>query len=293
MEEVIRIRPLRSIEEMYALEDLQDLIWPDAERLIVPASLQLRMANSGGVVLGAFSGERLIGFVLGFLGTDSESPGEFAMTRLMHCSHKMGVHPDFRGQGVAYHLKLAQRQAVIRQGVRLATWTYDPLISQNARLNIQRLGGICRRYHQNYYGAMRDKLNVGLPSDRLEVEWWLTSPRVRQRISGERLPLDLANFLAAGAVKVNNALLDPHGIQRPERIVSELSSTVLLLEIPHDIQDVKRRDMEVALEWRMHIRALFEEAFEAGYIVTDHVQIQGGPVPRSYYVLAHGEARLG
>lgn len=292
MEEVIRIRPLQSIEEMYALEDLQDLIWPASERLIVPASLQLRMAKSGGVVLGAFSGERLIGFVLGFLGTDPHSPGDFAMTRLIHCSHKMGVHPDFRGQGVAYHLKLAQRQAVIQQGVRLATWTCDPLISQNAHLNIQRLGAICRRYHPDYYGAMRDRLNAGLPSDRLEVEWWLTSSRVKQRISGDRAPLDLANFLAAGAIKVNNAVLDARGLQRPERIASELTATVLLVEIPHNIQAVKYEDMGLALDWRMHIRDLMQQAFEGGYIVTDHVQIEGGPAPRSYYVLTQGDIRL-
>lgn len=293
MDEVITIRPLRSIDEMYALEDLQDLIWPASERLIVPATLQLRMARSGGVVLGAFSADLLIGFVLGFLGTDPHSPGDFAMTRLVHCSHKMGVHPEFRGRGIAYQLKLAQRQAVLLQGVRLATWTYDPLISQNAHLNIQRLGGISRRYHPDYYGSMRDELNIGLPSDRLEVEWWLTSPRVKQRISGDRGPLDLANFLGAGAVKVNNAVLNPEGLQRPERIVAEMNANVLLVEIPFSIQAVKRADMGLALEWRLHLRELLQGAFGAGYIITDHVHIEGGPVPRSYYVLTQGDVRLG
>lgn len=293
MDDEIRIRALRSIDEMYAVEDLQDQIWPNAERLIVSATLQLRMARSGGIVLGAFKENELVGFVLGFLGTDERSPGQVAMTRLKHCSHKLGVHPAYRGQGIAYHLKLAQREAVLEQGVRLATWTFDPLVSENAHLNIRRLGCIARHYHPHYYGEMRDTLNAGLPSDRLEIEWWLTSQRVKQRISAERPALDLANFLGGGAVKINDAVMGEEGLQRPERVEPDLEATVLLLEIPYDLQQLKDMNMDLALQWRVHLREILQEAFDAGYIITDFVHIKGGPLPRSYYVLSQGDVRLG
>jgi predicted GNAT superfamily acetyltransferase len=215
------------------------------------------------------------------------------MTRLQHCSHKLGVHPDFRGQGIAYHLKLAQREAVVRQGVRLATWTFDPLVSENAHLNIRRLGAISRLYYPRHYGEMRDALNKGLPSDRLEVEWWLTSQRVKQRLSGDRPALDLANYLGGGAVKINDALIGAGGLPHPERVEPRLEATILLLEIPHDVHQLKEADMDLALEWRVHVRDILQDAFEDGYIVTDFVHIKGGPLPRSYYVLSHGDVRLG
>ena len=174
----IEIRPLDTMEGMLEIEELQRQVWPGSDADIVPAHLLLTVAHNGGVVLGASEGEKLVGFVLGFLGTDSASPDRVAMARLKHCSHMLGVLPGHRDRGIGFELKLAQRQAVIDQGIRLITWTYDPLMSGNAYLNIRKLGAICRRYRRNVYGDMRDELNIGLPSDRFEVEWWVTSARV-------------------------------------------------------------------------------------------------------------------
>src|SRR3970282_1162763 len=116
---------------------------------------------------------------------------------LKHCSHMLAVLPEYRDQKIGYRLKLAQREAVHEQAVRLITWTYDPLESRNANLNINRLGGIVRTYKRNHYGEMQDGLNAGLPSDRLLVEWWITSNRVKQRLSSERKQLALESYMAA------------------------------------------------------------------------------------------------
>ncbi len=287
------IRYLDSFEELQVVERLQHDIWPGIANDAVPASLLSVIAHNGGVVLGAFEGTRLVGFVFGFLGTDPHTPDRVAMARLKHCSHMLGVHPDYRSQGLGLALKLAQREAVVKQGVRLMTWTYDPLQSRNAHINVRRLGAVCRSYIRDAYGEMQDGLNQGLASDRFQVEWWLTSRRVQSRVERKRKPLDLANFLAAGAQKLNPAFLGDDNLLRPARALEAPSGNLALVEIPPELGRLKEADAGLVRAWRQQTREIFEQAFEAGFLVTDFVYLKGETFPRSYYVLSHGEGTLG
>ncbi len=293
MDPAITIRAVDSVADMLQVEALQRVIWPGDETEIIPVHMLLTVAHNGGVLLGAFDGERMVGFVFGFLGTDSLSPDRVAMARLKHCSHQLGVHPDYRQRGVGLMLKLAQREAVIDQGIRLATWTYDPLMSRNAHLNIRRLGTVCRTYLRDVYGDLRDDLNRGLPTDRFVVEWWITSPRVDARLEGSRRGLDLAHFQSGGAKLINAASSRSNGLPRPAEKASDPEGTFLLVEIPHDFLAIKRQDAQLALAWRLHSREIFERAFAAGYMVTDFVRVSDDQDQRSYYLLSYGEAKLG
>jgi predicted GNAT superfamily acetyltransferase len=287
------IRPLSGPEDMAQVEQLQRLIWPSSETDVVPAHMLMTVARNGGIVLGAVEDDQIRGFVYGFLGTDEGTPDRVAMARLKHCSHQLGVHPEFRNQGLGYQLKLAQRREVIRQGIRLATWTYDPLMSVNAHLNIRQLGAVCRSYQRELYGEMRDDLNQGLSSDRFQVDWWVTSNRVESRVEKSRPPLDLANYLSAGAQKLMSAALQDNGLPRPDEAVQEPTGKLALVEIPPDFLKIREEDMSLAREWRRLTRSAFEGAFEAGYVVTDFVFLKGEKYPRSYYVLSSGESTLG
>jgi predicted GNAT superfamily acetyltransferase len=293
MEDKISIRSLTIYEEMEQAEDLQRSVWPGSETDVIPAHLMLTMAHNGGVVLGAFDEDKLVGYILGFLGTDSQSPDRVAMARLKHCSHQLGVHPDYRNLGLGYRLKVAQRDAVIKDGIRLVSWTYDPLLSRNAHINIRLLGAVCHIYIREAYGSMRDGLNIGFPSDRFYVEWWVTSSRVVTRLDGTRSPLDLAKFLSAGAQKLNPSTLGSDDLLRPDENPSSPQGNLLLVEIPPEYLEMKTRDSELASAWRFHTREIFEDLFEKGFLVTDFVYLKGESFPRSYYILSHGESKLG
>ena len=173
----IEVRPLGSIEEFRACERLQQRVWamPD-ERDVIPVHLLLSAQRNGALVLGAFEQGVLVGLLFGYWGIAAGG-------KLNHCSHLMGVAPEVQGQGVGYQLKLAQREFALVRGCELVTWTYDPLESRNANLNIHKLGAVCRTYCRDYYGPMEDGLNRGLPSDRFQVDWWIDSERVRERVA--------------------------------------------------------------------------------------------------------------
>jgi predicted GNAT superfamily acetyltransferase len=297
------LRILESSEEMQMVEELQRVVWPGSETDVVPIHILTTAAHNGGLVIGGFvqdklKGEtaRLVGFVFGFPGLYSIPDGP----RPKHCSHMLAVHPEFRGQGLGFALKRAQWQMVRHQGIDRITWTYDPLLSLNAYLNVARLGAVCSTYLREVYGEMRDGLNIGLPSDRFEVDWWVNTKRVERRLSREaRRSLDLAHFMAAGAEVINPTRIDSQGWPLPPESPGFLEtqdqvfidSAILLVEIPADFQTLKENYADLALRWRLHTRALFEYLFRRGYLVTDFVYLPGR-YPRSYYVLSHGEGTL-
>jgi predicted GNAT superfamily acetyltransferase len=284
----ITIRTLTSIEEMERIEELQRVIWPGSEIDIVPVHLIKTIARNGGIVIGALEGEELRGYVFGFLGTAEFGKGRRASESLKHCSHQLGVHPDYRNRQLGYRLKLAQRNAVMEQGIQLATWTYDPLLSLNGYLNVRRLGAVCNRYIRDAYGSMRNGLNIGLPSDRFDIDWHVDSPRVIDRVDKGIHPPEFSDYLHDGAVILNPATMGENGVIPPEQITAPQSSTVLV-EIPSGFMQLKRADFELARDWRVHTREIFEEAFAADYLVSDFLFVRNGEESRSYYLLARSE----
>lgn len=303
MEHNWQIRILDTIEELHKVEELQRIVWPGSDTDVVPAHLLITVVHNGGLVLGALppgdhngSIDRLVGFVFGFPGLYSTPDGP----RPKHCSHMLGVHPDYQGQRLGFSLKRAQWQMVRHQGIDRITWTYDPLLSRNAYLNISLLGAVCSTYLRELYGEMRDGLNIGLPSDRFEVDWWVNTQRVQRRLSKKaRLNLDLAHFFAAGAEVINPTRLDDNGWPIPAESVNfstidsagDQESMIVLVEIPADYLALKEANIELARKWRFSSREIFERLFQSGYLVTDFVHLRGES-PRSYYVFSHGEGTL-
>ncbi|HZY40386.1 MAG TPA: hypothetical protein VFF59_00140, partial [Anaerolineae bacterium] len=190
------IRPLRTLDDFRAAEDVQRAAWHGDELDIVPLHMLLTVAKNGGVLLGAFAPDQLVGFIFGFIGTGEHrfGPEAPAAVKIKHCSHQMGVLPEWQSKGVGYALKVAQREAVRNQGLRLITWTYDPLESKNAHLNIMKLGAVCHTYYRDLYGELRDDLNRGFPTDRFQVDWWIASNRVETRLTRHRPPLTLKHY---------------------------------------------------------------------------------------------------
>jgi predicted GNAT superfamily acetyltransferase len=176
MSDGIAVRKCEGIEEFQRCVDLQREIWGEADIEVEPATLFVVAAETGGQVLGAFDGERMVGFTLAIVGfTDG--------VVFLH-SHMTGVLAQYRDRGVGRALKLFQREEALGRGIRLIVWTFDPLEIRNAHFNLNRLGAIARKYLTNLYGLTTSPLHRGLPTDRLWAEWMLDSGRVVAAVSG-------------------------------------------------------------------------------------------------------------
>jgi predicted GNAT superfamily acetyltransferase len=166
----IVIRNCAAIEEFHACVQLQREIWGEDDLEVEPSTLFVVASHTGGQVLGAFDGERLVGYTLAVAGVRHGVP-------YLH-SHMTGVLAEYRDHGVGRLLKLHQREEALGRGIRLIEWTFDPLETRNAHFNLNRLGAIARQYLPNLYGVTTSPLHRGMATDRLVAEWILDSPRV-------------------------------------------------------------------------------------------------------------------
>jgi predicted GNAT superfamily acetyltransferase len=273
----IVLRCLSSIDEYRACEELQARVWGRDDVGCVSALVMITAQENGGLTVGAFAGDRLVGFVHSFLGLTETGT-------LKHCSVLLAVDPELRNSGIGYHLKLMQREMALRQGVDLITWTFDPLASPNANLNISKLGCVCSRYLFNHYGTFTGGLNAGLATDRFLAEWWIREPRVIDRLRGigREMPVDL---LRANEVA-------PHhrsGLPVPRWGPLDCEEPALALEIPADFQALKRVDMSLAQAWLEGLRAFLPHYFSRGYRVCGFGPLQGGGGLRRGYWLQREE----
>jgi predicted GNAT superfamily acetyltransferase len=242
----ISIRAVESFAELRAVEELQKEVWGVPDLDVVPLTHLVATKAAGGVLLGAFDRDELVGFVYGFV---AQEDGEIA-----HHSHMLAVRSAYRNFNLGYKLKLAQRDAVMAQGIKLITWTFDPLQSLNAHFNFTKLGVISDRYVINFYGEEATSFLHQTGTDRFWVKWWLASDRVVQRLNAK----------------------EP---------VLENPSDKLLVEIPGDINTLQQQNPQLALEWRQRTRREFTTALAAGYTVVDFYREPRGAEKVGIYIL--------
>ena len=242
----IVIRKLTTIEDIGLIQPLEQKVWGANS---IPIHQTFTAAKNGGLVIGAFAGEEIVGFSYSF-------PG-FTNGTTFLCSHMLGIHPDYQLMGIGKQLKDEQLKLAVEMGYELITWTFDPLESRNAYLNTTKLYGICGTYLENWYGEMDDGLNKGLPTDRFKIEWWISSERVEGKWNPQILCYDRP-FKVGQSTKGNPTILlnekeiltDNEGIEIP---------------IPKHYQLIKKNEPELALDWRMKIRTIFQTLFASGY----------------------------
>ena len=266
----IEIRRLGNLAEYRECERLQEQVWGS----LGAGSEVLQVTQRyGGVVLGAFAKRKLLGFLYAFLGRYHG--------RLVHWSHMMAVDKSHRDQGLGYKLKLAHRELALREGIKSICWTYDPLQSRNAALNIARLGARVEEYLTDCYGRFPSIIEKGLPSDRFVARWPIGSAHVTGRLRAASLrPADL------GLPRVNETRRNADGFIVNRRLDLSFDAPRLLLEIPANTDEMRVRALKLAQQWRLVTRRMFQQAFESGCRVVGFVTAGDQDDRRAFYVLS-------
>jgi predicted GNAT superfamily acetyltransferase len=276
------------LAELRAAADLQHVYWGDDGESVVPAHMMHTIVSYGGHVLAAMDGGgRMVGVLIGLIGTNTQEASDRpAMANLVIASKRMVVLPEYRSAGLGYRLKLAQRDLAIKDGIRLVTWTFDPLRSANAHLNLRKLGAISSVYHTNYYGTepFGGLVQFGW-SDRLRVDWWVTHRRVDERINGSRLDLKLAQYLDVGATVVNPTRFGG-GYAEPTATLVPPSGAFALAEIPLNIDAIGEADPGLYRAWQGHIRAVLGDLLRGGFTITDFLRGAHEGRERAFYLLS-------
>ena len=253
---MVTVRRACSPQDISQAVAVQASAWGSRDyRDVAPAHVLKALCDNGGIVLGAFEGDRLIGVSYGWMVADK---GYFY-------SHATGVSSGSKYKGVGYMLKLKQREEVLSRGVNLIKWTFDPLQSLNSYFNLEKLGVIARSYVVNYYGEMEDDINRGLGSDRVIAEWWLDSKRVELSIKGKGRTPEAERLLELGG----EIALDydgPGGIQ-PSQPRIDLDSDIIMVGLPESISELRDRRFEAAVMWRKASRSVYSSYMSSGYVM--------------------------
>jgi predicted GNAT superfamily acetyltransferase len=212
------IHHLESLSEQNLAREIFDKTWAMNSGTEITPNLLQAMVHSGAYLSGAFIDGKCVGAAFAFPAT----------TGGLHLhSHMTAVLPEARDKGVGYALKIDQWSWAKKNNYFHLSWTFDPLVRRNAKLNIIKLGVDISAYFPNFYGDMPDALNAGDESDRLMVSW--------------RTDID--------APKAKELITNPN----PDSI---------LIEIPEDIVAIRSMNQNESMKWRRQVREQFMAAFE-------------------------------
>src|SRR6476619_6562107 len=139
------IRECTTIEEFDRCVALQREAFglPDLE--LSPRRHLIVSRQAGGWTLGAFVGDRLVGFVHHLAAVRGNE--------IFGYSHMMAVAAEYQNKGVGAQLKWAQRARALSEGRDFIKWTFEPVKARNAHFNLNRLGVVVRSYAVNFYGT--------------------------------------------------------------------------------------------------------------------------------------------
>ena len=197
-----------------------DNVWKINVGTEITPNLLQAMVHSGAYLSGAFIDEKCVGAAFAFPAT----------TDGLHLhSHMTAVLNGYRDQGIGYALKIDQWHWAKKNSYKEITWTFDPLVARNAKLNLIKLGVEILAYYPNFYGDMPDALNAGDESDRVMASW---------KVVGEQ-PI-------------------------AKSVITNPDESDVLIKIPEDIVAIRRKNISENLKWRHKVREEFMNAFEKG-----------------------------
>ncbi|BAB60370.1 hypothetical protein [Thermoplasma volcanium GSS1] len=198
------------------------------------------MRYHGGIILGAYSNDRLVGMSFSYPGYRHGSVYLY--------SHMTGVIEEEKHRNIGYELKMKQREVARSMGYELIAWTFDPANPLNAYFNLSKLKCISRTYVKNFYGRMEDGINRGMRTDRLVAEWWLN------------IDLD---------VDYDNVVFINSGKEGNYKPIEYSNSDVLGFKMPNSINYFSE-NIERGNNLKDIIEKVFNTLFEKGYSIVDY-----------------------
>ena len=266
------IRDLETVDDLRKVEAVEKEVWGLSDQDTMPLTMIIASKEAGSIWVGAFDTDALVGFAFGFLGREN---GE----TMIH-SHLLAVRAPYRDLDLGYKLKQAQRERALAMGIRQMTWTFDPLQSKNAHFNFAKLGVVSEKYKADFYGLKTSSVLHRNSTDRLWVQWRLSSKRVQQRLQGKDASSDSLDALSNLIPLVG---FDGDGKPVKTDMEAALGRQRICIEIPSEINAVEQKDPALAREWRAATRWAFKESLAAGFFVAEFCRsIRGRQGPGAY-----------
>jgi predicted GNAT superfamily acetyltransferase len=254
----VEVREVSRLDDLATVRRVFDEIWrPDPSEPLVTVDQLRAYAWTGQYVVTAHDAREthqpVVAASVGFL---AAPPG-----RALH-SHITGVLAGGRGRALGYAIKVHQRAWAMERGLDTITWTFDPLIRRNAWFNLAKLGALPTAYEVDFYGPIGDAINGTDASDRLCVSWRLQTPVVAAACEGEPAALPAGKLVAAGVPQL--LAVGPDEAPKLSGVRVPPGHELALVQVPVDIEAVRRENDLLARRWRLALREVLAGALDAG-----------------------------
>jgi predicted GNAT superfamily acetyltransferase len=278
----VTIAPFRNLADFKSCEDIQREVWHTQDIDVVPAPMLMAATQTGGITLGAYNSlGDLVGFAFSILGTAGGKP-------IQH-SHMLAVRMAYRNFDVAFKLKMAQRTEALKRKISVIYSSFDPMQPLNAYFTLGKLGARAIVYEEDFCGETTSILDRGLPTDRLFAQWNLKSGEVVQRLEAGPPRRDYRKEIKQRPI-INQLTEIAPGMMQSSPVKLNCTSNQFLFEVPYNLQEIKGRDLGIALEWQGKMRQVFRHYFRKTYATSDFWVIEQDGHLRAFYLLEKNKA---
>lgn len=259
LEEIV-VKKMHTIEEFQEMQLLEQEIW---NRASVSITQLIAVSNNGGIVLGAYYNDELIGINYAFPGFRN---GETYLYSLL-----LGVKRSFREQGIGELLKTHLREHALEAGFTTILWVFDPLESRNAYLNFTKLRAYAYQYIPNFYGELQDPFSMNLPTDRMFIRWYLNDTDYLRW--DEQMDELLEKAIEIVPWKKSVAGLPMLDLENEFDTKLNYINDSYTMAVPTNFQKLKVESPALAEDWRYKTRSIFMTLFNQGYAITRLVRV--------------------
>jgi predicted GNAT superfamily acetyltransferase len=254
----LKIKKLSTHREFEECIRIQREVWKHEDIDLVPLHHYCISVETGAILLGAFLGKEMVGFVYSF--------PAFSKKKIHQHSHLLAVLPEYQGLAIGKKLKWTQRHYALRLGYDMITWTFDPLQARNANLNLHTLGATIKTYLTNFYGETPSlTLGFNVPTDRFFTEWLIKHEVVLRRKKEQYEKYDPSELPKALQARKND---DRHFL--PGQSLLSLNEEKILIEVPAEIRQFLKQPDNI-LKWQEAIRRVMKHYFSKGYRGVDFI----------------------
>lgn len=237
---------------------------------VIPAWHMYTASLHGALALGAFVDDQLAGYSYAY---PALAPGGPCLV-----STGLLIRPQFGSLGLGTSLKVAQRQIALERGYELIQWTVDPLAARPLYLYLTKLRATLTAYLPELYEQFAlAGVDAGIVADEVQIDWQLDREEVEHAVAttatdriGKMGFSDISDTVAVTeSTDTGHGVRMFDGIRPPGRVIA------CAVEVPWDLQALKRVSLELAGEWRFGVRSIMERLLEGGYRGTDVVLDRG------------------
>jgi predicted GNAT superfamily acetyltransferase len=281
----VYVKEIDNKEDFKECERIQRELPQLSEVGTVPAYLLELTTCHGGLTLGLYMNERLIGFSFSVAAYRKEI-GYYLF------SDSMGFYKNYQRKSLGYLLKQVQYQVALEKGVKKIFWTYDPLLGPNGNINIRKVGGMVFCYELDRYSLINTNSGLQIPADRFLLEWRIQTKRVENRMIYRKIPENYVKrekipFCVNRTIPVLiHAGTKSFLVRENVELFLQKDLPKIAIEIPAEFFEMRESMPELAHDWRMKTRELFHHYINnKKYVVTDFSQYNDQAEIRNFYFL--------